>query len=352
MFLRALDYYDGILFLTTNRVGQLDEAFKSRIHLTLHYRELNQKQTVKIFQSNIKRLRENDAVRRRLKEMPQLIINEGDILDFAERNLQYGGQGPAQEHSATWNGRQIKNAFQLASSLAYRVMAEKLAERTATGATEPTPEFVLDHTHFKVVMNTTQRFNEYMKETKGFSASDLAFLSGDRADFFRDPHNSRQGLQQQSRSDAGFPPHHGNRVPSNIPGPRTHSNPGLYSPGPPSFRTESPSLYHDSSRMRDAETYDPPTDQPHRLPRRGQGPGNRETEYRQRRHRQDAEFGDQASPGYVRGEGSSRLDPRYEDQRRDLSTSGAPESTTPRRTQGYYDDYDEEYGDDDDDIPF
>ncbi|KAK6222191.1 hypothetical protein QIS74_04446 [Colletotrichum tabaci] len=35
VFLRALEYYDGILILTTNRVGTFDEAFKSRIQLAL-----------------------------------------------------------------------------------------------------------------------------------------------------------------------------------------------------------------------------------------------------------------------------------------------------------------------------
>jgi hypothetical protein len=40
-FLRALDYLQGILFLTTNRVGHFDEAFKSRIHLSLGYEKLD-----------------------------------------------------------------------------------------------------------------------------------------------------------------------------------------------------------------------------------------------------------------------------------------------------------------------
>lgn len=35
VFLRMLEYYKGILFLTTNRIGTFDEAFKSRIHLSL-----------------------------------------------------------------------------------------------------------------------------------------------------------------------------------------------------------------------------------------------------------------------------------------------------------------------------
>jgi SpoVK/Ycf46/Vps4 family AAA+-type ATPase len=37
VFLRVLEYYDGILILTTNRIGTFDEAFKSRIQLALHF---------------------------------------------------------------------------------------------------------------------------------------------------------------------------------------------------------------------------------------------------------------------------------------------------------------------------
>ncbi len=36
VFLRALEFYSGILFLTTNRVGTIDEALKSRIDLSLY----------------------------------------------------------------------------------------------------------------------------------------------------------------------------------------------------------------------------------------------------------------------------------------------------------------------------
>ncbi|CEN62310.1 Putative AAA family ATPase [Aspergillus calidoustus] len=37
VFLRVLEYYSGILFLTTNRVGNMGEAFESRIHINLYY---------------------------------------------------------------------------------------------------------------------------------------------------------------------------------------------------------------------------------------------------------------------------------------------------------------------------
>jgi hypothetical protein len=36
VFLRMLKYYTGLLFLTSNHVGTFDEAFKSRIHISLY----------------------------------------------------------------------------------------------------------------------------------------------------------------------------------------------------------------------------------------------------------------------------------------------------------------------------
>ena len=56
VFLRVLEYYDGILILTSNRVGTFDEAFKSRIQLALHYEGLNGEQRRKIWGNFINRL--------------------------------------------------------------------------------------------------------------------------------------------------------------------------------------------------------------------------------------------------------------------------------------------------------
>jgi hypothetical protein len=36
VFLRLIEYYQGILFLTTNRLDDFDDAFQSRIHLTVN----------------------------------------------------------------------------------------------------------------------------------------------------------------------------------------------------------------------------------------------------------------------------------------------------------------------------
>jgi hypothetical protein len=37
VFLRKLEYYQGIMLLTTNRVRDFDDAIQSRIHLMIRY---------------------------------------------------------------------------------------------------------------------------------------------------------------------------------------------------------------------------------------------------------------------------------------------------------------------------
>lgn len=41
VFLRELEYYQGIMFLTTNRVKQIDDAIASRVHIPLRYKSLS-----------------------------------------------------------------------------------------------------------------------------------------------------------------------------------------------------------------------------------------------------------------------------------------------------------------------
>lgn len=54
VFLRLLDYYHGLLFLTTNRIDVIDQAFKSRITLKLDYPELNRESRLKIWENMLK----------------------------------------------------------------------------------------------------------------------------------------------------------------------------------------------------------------------------------------------------------------------------------------------------------
>ncbi|KAK4102048.1 P-loop containing nucleoside triphosphate hydrolase protein [Parathielavia hyrcaniae] len=49
VFLRLLEYQAGIIFLTTNRVLDIDDAFHSRIHITIPYDELDDAQRTSIW---------------------------------------------------------------------------------------------------------------------------------------------------------------------------------------------------------------------------------------------------------------------------------------------------------------
>ncbi|KAF2642633.1 hypothetical protein P280DRAFT_478719 [Massarina eburnea CBS 473.64] len=88
VFLRILEYYKGLLFLTTNRIGTFDEAFKSRIHISLFYPDFNLKTTLKFWKTVICQTAESIDKR----DLKNFEINEAEILRFAKdhyRNNQF-----------------------------------------------------------------------------------------------------------------------------------------------------------------------------------------------------------------------------------------------------------------------
>ncbi|KAF2262142.1 P-loop containing nucleoside triphosphate hydrolase protein [Lojkania enalia] len=109
VFLRLLEYYQGILFLTTNRVNTFDEAFQSRIHMGIRYENLNSKARREIWTSYISRVREKMA--KEGKGMEGRELSKAEIEELSKKML---------------NGRQIKNACKTAQSIA-------LAEERAFG---------------------------------------------------------------------------------------------------------------------------------------------------------------------------------------------------------------------------
>lgn len=54
VFLRLLEYYQGCMFLTTNRVATFDLAFKSRIDLIIDYPKLNPSAKKQIWQTFVR----------------------------------------------------------------------------------------------------------------------------------------------------------------------------------------------------------------------------------------------------------------------------------------------------------
>lgn len=80
IFLRVLEYFQGILFLTTNRVETFDDAFQSRIHVALRYGELSTKAKRKVWKMFIDRVK--------AKEGQQVAaFKDDDIESLARKNL-------------------------------------------------------------------------------------------------------------------------------------------------------------------------------------------------------------------------------------------------------------------------
>ncbi|KAI9695092.1 MAG: hypothetical protein M1820_008917 [Bogoriella megaspora] len=107
VFLRIMEYYKGLLFLTTNRVGTFDEAFKSRVHISLFYPNFDKETTVEVWETFIAQTKE--AIEK--KGWKHFEIQEDRIRRFAEKHWK-------ENPDARWNGRQIRNAFHTAIAMA------------------------------------------------------------------------------------------------------------------------------------------------------------------------------------------------------------------------------------------
>jgi hypothetical protein len=90
-FLRALEFYDGILFLTTNRVGFFDDAFISRIHIQLYYPDFNDDDRRKVWQTFMDKLKKERGSSIRLSIEAKEYIAGSQIKEVK------------------WNGREIRN---------------------------------------------------------------------------------------------------------------------------------------------------------------------------------------------------------------------------------------------------
>lgn len=86
IFLRLLEYFQGIIFLTTNRVETFDDAFQSRIHVALRYGELTTKAKRSVWRMFLGKVQAMDGLQ-------SVEFSEKDFEALARHNL---------------NGRQVR----------------------------------------------------------------------------------------------------------------------------------------------------------------------------------------------------------------------------------------------------
>jgi SpoVK/Ycf46/Vps4 family AAA+-type ATPase len=142
MTIGSLTPITGILILTTNRVGTFDEAFKSRIQLSLHYQRLTEAQRVTIWDNFFERL--------------ETIDEESVNVDDLRRNVR-------ELAKYDMNGRQIRNAL---------TTARQLAQFEGD---------MMDFRHLKHAIKVSAKFDQYLKNVKhGATDDDIAREEGVR----------------------------------------------------------------------------------------------------------------------------------------------------------------------------
>jgi SpoVK/Ycf46/Vps4 family AAA+-type ATPase len=130
VLLRVLEYYQGIIILTTNRIKSIDVAVISRIHLAICYSDLTEVQMCKIFSFFLDQLE------------PDWIEDRDEIDNFINN---YG-------HQYGLNGRQIRN-----------VVSGALAS-ARNGAAKKKGSGKLTFRHLKDVCEMTRQFENQLKE--------------------------------------------------------------------------------------------------------------------------------------------------------------------------------------------
>ncbi|KAI0126176.1 hypothetical protein BJ170DRAFT_462939 [Xylariales sp. AK1849] len=136
VFLRVLEYYEGIMILTSNRVGTFDEAFQSRIRVALRYEPLTSKSRKAIWRNFFEMLEDDDEeIKVNIRDL------EGRLNELAAFKI---------------NGRQIRNVLLTARQLALHKKES------------------LEWKHLSQVMKLSNDFNKYLNEIKGHSDEDWA----------------------------------------------------------------------------------------------------------------------------------------------------------------------------------
>jgi hypothetical protein len=125
VFLRLLEYYSGIMILTTNRMRSIDTAFESRVDITLSYDQLTEADRKQVWKNFLATF-----------EAGAVDIGESDLIKLAKWDF---------------NGRQIKSAIKTA-----RVLATKKREP-------------LNARHLNVVLNLRSKALGMMNGEEGIN---------------------------------------------------------------------------------------------------------------------------------------------------------------------------------------
>lgn len=180
-----LEYYNGILMLTTNRAGKLDPAMSSRIHVILHYKRLGHAEIREVFRINIDRLRQAEKQQHEASGEHRLVIAEPSVMEFVDKHCAKHPKG-----KGAWNGRQIRNAFMVAAAL-----ARQQAEQPGLDADF---QVQLWGHHFQEVEKLIDDYDGFRAQLIGGDDSHAARMKEERDDDYDE--DSHVGIVQDERA--------------------------------------------------------------------------------------------------------------------------------------------------------
>lgn len=120
IFLRELEYFRGILFLTTNLYHTIDTAFRSRVNLHLVFPALSRESRASVWRNFIQRLPPTTAKKDEHSEESVTEVEEEENLE--DTNAPLSTERPIDDDDikelSLWqlNGREIKNSVKMAHS--------------------------------------------------------------------------------------------------------------------------------------------------------------------------------------------------------------------------------------------
>ncbi|KAL9028149.1 MAG: hypothetical protein Q9196_003443 [Gyalolechia fulgens] len=126
VLLRVLEYYQGIMILTTNRIKYLDAAVQSRIHLAVRFEDLNSLQMRNILETILRKFK----------------VAQSDLDDIMSSFKEYLRDGDIK-----LNGREIRN-------LVFSAHAIALSQ----------PEKCISWSNIKEVLRVTRQFQKQLEE--------------------------------------------------------------------------------------------------------------------------------------------------------------------------------------------
>jgi len=197
-FLRALEYYRGILFLTTNRVGTFDEAFISRIHIQIHYPDFEDAERDQLWQNFFDKLEEEREATMRITQSAKDFIQSQELraLKWNGREIRNGEWHLARahenpihsysQHPVGPNSTCRKEQKLLITLSSFLILAFQVAVALAEAKSQKDKEgrTLIKSDHIKATVQMSREFRDYLIKLHRVDLSKRASMLGNRYDAF------------------------------------------------------------------------------------------------------------------------------------------------------------------------